>query len=468
MRLSRLIAPELRVLLAENPDAVLDVLDEIHPEDLADFIHEADDEHAAELLTRLPPEYAAQVFERLDESRREVLTERIGVARAATLVVQMGADDRVDFFSQLPPKVGASLLEQVGRVDPEVAEDLEALAKWPETSAGGLMTTDYISIAPGLYLQDAIDEIRRRGDRVETVDSIFVVGPTEELLGVLPLRALLLGEPGERIGEVMIHNVISVRPELDQEEAARKLAKYDFYSMPVVNQEGKLLGVITADDILDVLTEEQTEDVQKMGALQPMTAGYFDTTARLLFQKRAPWLVVLFIGEFFSGSVMRANDKVLAAIGHLSYYVPLLASAGGNSGSQSSTLVIRGLATGDIRSSDWLRVFRRELGQGLSLGLTLAFFGFLRATTSGDRGAFAVLIAVTVVGLVVIGCVVGAMLPIALHRVGLDPATTSTPFIATLIDALGIFLYLSLARVILADVLARAAATAAGTTLGGG
>jgi magnesium transporter len=455
MRLARLIVPELKTLLAEHPESVSEILDEVHPEDLADMISELGDEEAAELLNHLPTEYGAQVFERLDDARRETMAERLGVQSTARLVVEMDADERADFFSQLPPKVGANLLEQIERVDPEVAEDVESLAKWPEKSAGGLMTTGFISISPNLLIQDAIDEIRRRADEAETVDVVFVVSSDDTLVGILPLRQMLIAEPGERIRDVMTQNVISVRPELDQEEVARKLAKYDFNTIPVVGEHGELLGVITADDVLDVLTEEQTEDVQKMGAVGPITAGYFDTSTTMMFRKRAPWLIVLFVGEFFSGSALRANDKILSAIGHLSFYIPLLASAGGNSGSQSSTLVIRGLATGDIHAVDWWRVFTRELAQGVALGLTLAVFGFIRASSSGDGGLFAVLVATTVVGLVVLGCVIGAMLPILLHSLKQDPATTSTPFIATLIDALGILLYMALARWILADVLAR-------------
>jgi magnesium transporter len=455
MRLARLIGPELKTLLAEHPEEVGEVLSEIHPEDLADFITDLDDRQAGELLTHLPTEYAAQVFGRLGDSKQEAVAEEIGVDSTAQIVVEMDADERADFLSQLPPKIGADLLLEIERVDPQVAEDVEALAKWPDTSAGGLMTTDYIAISPNLLVKDAIDELRRRAGEAETVDVIFAVNPERQLLGILSLRQMLIAEPLERIRDVMIENVISVRPDLHQEEVARKLAKYDFYVMPVVSDDGRLLGVITADDVLDVLTEEQTEDVQKMAAVGPIRDGYFDTSTSMMFRKRAPWLIVLFVGEFFSGTALRANDKVLAAIGHLSFYIPLLASAGGNSGSQSSTLVIRGLATGDIRGVDWLKVFVRELLQGVALGLTLAFFGFIRASTSGDGGRFAVLVATTVVGLVIIGCVVGAMLPILLHALKQDPATTSTPFIATLIDTLGILLYMALARWILADVLAR-------------
>ncbi|HVW28174.1 MAG TPA: magnesium transporter [Polyangiaceae bacterium] len=456
MRLARLIGPELKTLLAEHPEEVQEVLGEIHPEDLADFISDLDDKQAGELLTHLPTEYAAQVFGRLGDSKQEAVAEEIGVDSTAQIVVEMDADERADFLSQLPPKIGADLLQEIERVDPEVAEDVEALAKWPETSAGGLMTTDYISISPNLMVKDAIDELRRHAGEAETVDVIFAVSHEKQLLGILSLRQMLIAEPYERIRDVMVQNVISVRPDLHQEEVARKLAKYDFNVMPVVSDDGRLLGVITADDVLDVLTEEQTEDVQKMAGVEPIREGYFDATTAVMFRKRAPWLIVLFVGEFFSGTALRANDKVLAAIGHLSFYIPLLASAGGNSGSQSSTLVIRGLATGDIRGVDWLKVFVRELSQGVALGLTLAFFGYIRASTSGDGGRFAVLVATTVVGLVIIGCVVGAMLPILLHALKQDPATTSTPFIATLIDALGILLYMALARWILADVLARA------------
>jgi magnesium transporter len=310
-------------------------------------------------------------------------------------------------------------------------------------------------VAPKLRVQDAINEIRRRADEAETIDAVFVIEQPDHLVGVLPMRQMLLAEPTERIDDVMIQNVISVPPELDQEEVARKLAKYDLNSIPVVNENGRMLGVITSDDILDVLTEEQSEDVHKMGAVEPIRREYFDTTLGTFVQKRAPWLVVLFFGGFLTASAMRAYNSVLAAVAELSFYVPLLISAGGNSGAQSSTLIIRGLAMGDIRTADWWRVFVRELVQGLVLGGMLAAFGFVRALLAGDGPVFAVLIAVTIIGIVIMGCVVGAMMPIFLHRLGIDPATSSTPFIATLIDVLGILLYLSLARLMLADLMMR-------------
>jgi magnesium transporter len=219
-----------------------------------------------------------------------------------------------------------------------------------------------------------------------------------------------------------------------------------------------MLGVITSDDILDVLTEEHREDVEKMAAVEPIGGEYFATSTALFLRKRAPWLLILFFGGFFTTSTMRAFDDVLASVAQLSFYVPLLISAGGNSGAQSSTLIIRGLAVGEIRASDWWKVLARETTQGITLGGLLAVFGVGRALAVGDGPDFALLIGMTIIGIVLVGCVAGAMLPILLHRVGIDPATSSTPFIATLVDVLGILLYLSLAQFLFSELAGRALA----------
>lgn len=457
MRLARLIGPELEMLLRESPGEVRELLDEIHPEDIADVINDLDDERASELLTELPTEYAAQVFERLSEERQGLLTERMGAASAARIAIEMDADERADFFSALPPAVGAELLENLERVDPEAAEDVEQLARWPDTSAGGLMTTDFIAVAPHLRISDVIQEMREHAQQAEAFDTLYAVDESGHLRGFLTLRMLLLAEPSERVQDVMKENVISVPPELDQEEVARTLAKYDMNVLPVVNEKNVLLGVITSDDILDVLTEEQAEDVHKMAAVEPIREGYFDASFGVYIRKRAPWLAILFLGGYFTTTTMQQFNGVLSAIVELSFYVPLLIAAGGNSGSQSSTLVIRGLAVGDITIKDWHRVLIRESGQGLVLGVMLAFFGIVRVLISGHSLQFGVLIALTIVAIVVMGCVVGALMPLLLRRAGIDPATSSTPFIASLVDVLGLLIYLGLARWLLADVLARAA-----------
>ena len=253
----------------------------------------------------------------------------------------------------------------------------------------------------------------------------------------------------------MREHVISVPPELDQEEVARQMAKYDLNVMPVVDDTGQILGVITIDDIIDVLTLEQTEDVQKLAGIEPLDMPYFRTSFLTFIKKRGVWLFVLFFGEFFTQTALRHYDPVFDAIHGAAYYVPLLISAGGNSGSQSSTLVIRGMAVGEIRMRDWWRILVRETGMGLVLGLGLAGVGFLRVLMYPEQHAdFALTVAITLVGIVMTGCTVGAMLPMILKRIGLDPATSSTPFIASLVDVLGIVIFVHVAKLVMASVLA--------------
>jgi magnesium transporter len=447
---------DLSALLHLEPDKVRELLEDIHPEDVADLIRGVPRERGAELLSRLPPEYAGQVFERLGDDLQGALSTRMGIEPLAQLTLQMAPDDRADFLSMVPDAMGKSLRRRIEEQDPEVLEDVEDLTQWPETSAGGLMTTEYISIAGRLSIRDAIEALRREADHVEAIDAVFVKGPDQTLTGVLSLRRMLLSEPGEIIESVMNHHVISVPPLLDQEEVAKKLAKYDLTVMPVVNDRGRILGVITADDVLDVLTEEQSEDVQKMNAIEPLRDDYFSTSFKVLLRKRAPWLCILFVGGLLTTYALHAYQSSLAAMTQLSFYLPLLISAGGNSGAQSSTLMIRGLSVGNVRSSDWWRVLRREALQGITLGALLASVGVGRALIEGDGLAFAMLIGLTIICIVILGCVAGAMTPLVLHRVKIDPATSSTPFISTLVDVLGIVIYLSLAQVLLGAALSKA------------
>jgi magnesium transporter len=449
MRIARLIGPELEQLLHENPADVAAVLDDVHPEDLADIIEETNDDDAVKILSGMPTEYAAQIFERLGEERQRRLAELMSPASTAEIALEMAPDDRADFMGSISAELGGEVLEQIEQRDPEIAEEVVQLRQWPKRSAGGLMTTGFVAVSPQLSIREAIEDIRTRAAGSETIDVVYVTEKGDRLVGVLSLRDILLASATQRVAEVMTTNVISVPPEMDQEEVSQRLAKYDLNTMPVVSEIGQLLGVITADDILDVLTEEQDEDVQKLGAVGPLTQGYFETSFSTFLRKRAPWLSVLFVGGFMTTHLLRSYEEVLNASTRLAFYLPLLISSGGNSGSQSSTLIIRGLATGDIQTKDWWRVFLREVCQGMVLGSLLASFGVLRAFTSGDGTPFAILVGTTVVAIVSIGCVIGAMTPILLHRFGIDPATSSNPFIATFCDVMGIMMYLNFARLML-------------------
>jgi magnesium transporter len=455
MRVGHLIGPELRDILQEHPEEVGELLDEFHPEDLADVVAELPEGEAAKLLSRLPAEDAATIFERLEDDTQEALVEQMSPESVAHIAAEMAPDDRVEMLESLSEEASEAIMAQLETVDPEAADEVAQIEKWPESSAGRLMTTAYVSVALNVSVQDAIAAIRTATE-AETVNYVYLVTPGRRLHAVVSLRDLLLAEAQQAITDIATENVISVLPTMDQEDAAKRMAKYDLTALPVVDDRGAFLGIITVDDIIDVLTEEQTEDVQKLGAVEPLEDPYFATKFWTFIRKRATWLLVLLVGEFFTGTALRHYDHVLSAVTTLSFYVPLLVSTGGNSGGQSSSLVMRGMSVGEIKLSDWHRVLVRELAQGVVLGLFLAVIGIVRVVLWGDGIRFALVIGCTLVGIVMMGCTVGSMLPLLLRRAGFDPATSSAPFIASLVDVLGILIYFNIAKLLLAEVIENA------------
>lgn len=457
-QIASLIGPDLQRLLKEvgDPELARELVEDFHPEDLADLLRELDSADAAEILKALPEDIAGPVFERLEERKQSVIVGLLGPEEAAEIASEMAPDDRADLIEALPDEVGERLLDALEKVDPEAARETETLGRFEEGTAGALMTPDFLTVGPRKTVADAINLVRQKGGQAETVYYVFVTNESRRLEGVCSLRDLLLADSQASIAEIMTTRVISVQPETDQEEVARQMSKYDLLAMPVVDKYQVLLGAITADDIMDVLTEEGTEDVQKLGGMEALEDSYFDTPFGTFLRKRATWLVVLFVGEFFTGTALRGYDEVLSAVGSLAFYLPLLISAGGNSGSQSSTLIIRGMAVGDVKLSDWVRIAGRELAIGLAMGLILAAVSVGRVFMWGDAAPVAFVVAISVIGIVTMGCVVGAMLPLLLRRLGLDPATSSAPFIASLVDVFGILIYMQLAKLVLANAIQHA------------
>jgi magnesium transporter len=459
MRLATLLGPDLKALLKEDPDQVRELLDEIHPEDLADLVGDLEPDEAGALLARMPAEDAAPIFERLDEQEQEDLVEQMPPQSVAQIASEMAADDRADLFSALPPAMGNEILQRLEQMDPAAAQEVRDIEKWPDTSAGHLMTTDYVAVSPRIKVGEALDLVRQRGREREQFVYVVYVVDQDKLAGTVSLRELLIADPAQGIAEVMRINVISVPPTMDQEDTARRMAKYDLNVMPVMADDGKLLGVITIDDIIDVLVQEQTEDVQKIGAMEPLDLPYFQTSFVTFIKKRAGWLIILFVEEFFTQTALRFYDPVMEAVKGALLYVPLLISAGGNSGSQSSTLVIRGLALGEIKMKDWWRILFRELFMGVLLGVMIAAIAMGRVMMYPDQSfRFAITVGVTVMFIIITGCTVGAMLPLVLKRFGVDPATSSTPFIASLVDTLGVLIYAHVAMIVMHDVIAQAQA----------
>ncbi len=455
MRVGLLLGPELRSILRENPDGVRSLLEEVHPEDLADVVAELPEQEAAKILTRISADDAATILERLEDDTQEAIVEHMEPASVAQIAAEMAVDDRGELLDALDENVGEAVFANLERIDPEAAKEVEQREQWPDNSAGRLMVLDYVSTPVDAQVEDGIAAIRKASE-AESVNYVYLINQSHRLMGVVSLRELLLAQPRTPLLELSFDNLISVHPTLDQEEVARQMAKYDLTALPVVRDDGTMLGIITVDDIIDVLTEEQTEDAQKFGAVEPLEDSYFATRFWTFIRKRASWLLALFISEFFTGSALRHYDNVIQAVTTLSFYVPLLISTGGNSGGQSTSLIIRGMAVGEVKLSDWWRVLIRESGQGIVLGLILATVGVIRVFMWGDGIRFAIVIGFTLIGITTMGCTVGSMLPLTLKRLGVDPATSSAPFIASLVDVLGLIIYFNIAKLILADVIAHA------------
>jgi len=463
VRLGPLLAPDIKEILKEDPEQVRLALEELelHPEDLADIVAELSPEEASILMTKLPAEEAAPIFERLDEAEQQELAVAMPTESVARIASEMEPDDRADLFSLLPPALGDQVFETLEKVDAEAAQEVLEIEKYPETAAGHLMTTKYVHIPPRSLVSDALFAVKAfvKENPDSPVYNVYVMSGQDKLIALMSLREMIASEANENVDDIARTNIISVTPLMDQEEVARYMAKYDLAVIPVVDEKGIMHGVITIDDIVDVLTQEQTEDVQKAGAIEPLDLPYFQTSFFSFIKKRAGWLVILFFGEFFTQTALRYYEPIMNAVAGALLYVPLLISAGGNSGSQSSTLIIRGLAVGEVKMKDWWRVLLRELAMGIVLGTIIMVIAVGRVLMYPDQHAlFAATVGLTVFFIVIAGCTVGSMLPLILKKVGVDPATSSTPFIASLVDTIGVIIYAHVAKIVMAKVIAAALA----------
>ena len=452
MRLATLLGPDLRRTLAEEPEALTEALDEFHEEDIAELCEDLPEADVLALLRALPVEFTGRVLERLSDDLRVHVLHELELGQAARLLSEMEPDDRADVVQTLELDLRTSLLDELRRVDPEVAEETRSLAAYPENSAGGLMTTAFVGISPDARVSAVLEEVRRASrERKADVNYVYALF-NAKLVGVLSLRELILAEPHERLSEVMKENVVRVADTDDAESVARTIVKYDFHAIPVVDAQGTMLGIVTVDDVVDVVIEEATEDAQRMGAVTPIEDGYFDTGFVAYFRSRVIWLVVLFLGGFLTASVMERFQADLSRVIALAVFIPLIISTGGNAGSQSATLVIRALAVEEVRPSDWLRVAKRELLVGIALGAVVGLLGFARAFFTGhfdEPVRLALVVSISIVSVVIVGSLVGSLLPLVIKRAGLDPAVSSTPFIASLSDVVGLLIYLGIARVLL-------------------
>jgi len=453
--LGNLIGPEIKELIQERNFAALRAaFEDWAPADVAECITELPEEEQAVVFRLLPHVQATEVFEYLDADAQQVVLKAMGQTEAARILNEMSPDDRTALLEELP---GAAVVQLIQLLSPEEKAVAQSLLNYPEGSVGRLMTPDFVSIRDEWTIEQALDYIRENGKNSETLNVIYVTDERGRLIDDLRIREILIRPVKTRISEFRDSQFVTLRATDEQSTALEIFRKYDRNTLPVVDSEDKLLGMVTVDDMLDVQEEETTEEMQKLGGVEALDDPYMDVPLMELVRKRAVWLVVLFIGQMLTATVMGVFERELASALVLALFIPLIISSGGNSGSQASTLIIRALALGEITLRDWWRVMKREVASGLLLGTMLAFIGFLRiviwAQFSDSYGPHYLFIGATVsaavLGVVLWGTVSGSMLPLILRRLGIDPATSSAPFVATLVDVTGLIIYFTAAALIL-------------------
>jgi magnesium transporter len=446
------------VIKTEDRLHIRDFLDHQNISDVVDLVYEFH-EFESSIIANMSINRAASVFKILEFPTQKRIIRDLPPNTVAALLNELPADDRTDFLEELPSNVVRELIKLL---DPEERKVTLSLLGYPENSIGRLMTPDYVYVFPDNTIEEVFATIRKHGKDSETINVIYVINENGELLDDIRIRDFILNPPDKKVSELMDGRVVCLHPEDDQETASEIFKMNNRVALPVVSKSNKLLGIVTIDDILWVASEEFSEDMQKMGGTQALEEPYLEIPIFRLFKKRITWLVVLFLGEMLTATAMKYFEAEIAKAVVLVLFVPLIISSGGNSGSQASTLIIQALAVGEITLRDWWRVMRREIISGVLLGTVLGLIGFLRIAVwhsfmpdvYGEHWiALGITVALTLIGVVLWGTLSGSMLPMILKRLGADPAVSSAPFVATLVDVTGLVIYFSVAFLILSGTL---------------
>lgn len=380
MPIASILTPELREMLETNDaEGLREFCEAMHPASTAEFLEELEAKEIWQVLSHTDAARQAGILQYFPEQHKLALVRSAGRDRLARIIEAMASDDRVDLVKDLEPELRDNLLPLVAQAE---REDIRRLLSYPEDSVGAVITTDYAWFPEDLTAGEALARLRLIAPDRETIYYVYVLDADRRLVGVVTLRQLILAKPSAKLAEFMERTVIAVQVDENKEQAAQKLAHYDFIAMPVADAEGRLVGIITHDDVMDVVVQAATEDAYRMGAVGPMEEGYLETSFRTLWRKRAFWLSCLFIAELFTFTAMTYFEDTLATVLALSLFIPLCISTGGNSGSQAATLITRAMALGQVNLGDWMRVLKHELLMGLALGLTLGVFGFARAAAT--------------------------------------------------------------------------------------
>ena len=462
LEMTQLILPEVREALRSGDDkavasAVEALVSELLAADVADLLFTLEHDDAVKLFKALPPSKRIHAFEHLSVEEQEELVETVGAETLGAVLDGMSSDDRADLFRHLPEAARERLYPMLAQAE---RNDVKRLLEFKEGTAGSVMSTEYATIKPDMTVSEAIEHLRHVAPQRETIYVLFVLDEGRHLVGVASLRQLITAVAGSKVSQVMRKEVISAKATSDREEVARLLAKYDFLALPILDDEGRMLGIVTYDDVIDVIKAEATEDAQKLGGMEALDMPYLHTPIFTMFRKRGGWLAILFVGEMLTASAMAYFEHSIEKAVVLALFIPLIISSGGNSGSQAASLIIRALATQEVTPKDWWLVARREVASGLMLGALLGIVGFVRIAVWANAGfmrpedsehwpLLGLTILISLIGVVLWGTISGSLLPILMKRIGADPATSSTPFVATLVDVTGILIYFGIATVLL-------------------
>jgi magnesium transporter len=432
---------------------------DIHQSEVANIIDELPENDRTVVFRLLPKENAASIFEYLEPEVQRDIVKSLGRKEVATVLNEMSPDDRTAFLEKLPDHI---LKETMILLTDDERKIASSLLGYDENSVGRLMTPYYIQVKKHWTVEHTFKHIRKYGKKAETLNVVYVVDDQQRLIDDVQISKFLLASAETKVEEMMDYKFVALTDTIDQEEAVQIFRQYDRSALPVITENGVLVGIVTADDILDVAEEEATEDIQKFGGVEALELTYVETPLLTLIRKRSVWLVLLFLGEMLTASAMGYFEREIQKAVVLALFVPLVISAGGNSGSQAATLVIRAMALKEVNLKDWWHVMKREILSGLVLGTILGAIGLFRIALWQELGLFdytehwlmvGVTIFVTLIGIVMWGTLSGSMIPFVLKRLGLDPATSSAPFVATLVDVTGVVLYFSIAAVLLRGTL---------------
>jgi len=422
-------------------------MEEMNTADIAVVLEELEEEELLKIFRILPKSMAADVFSYLEVDSQQFIITSLSEKDAAGIINNLMADDATDLLEEMPANIVKKLL---ANASPETRRDINHLLRYPEDSAGSIMTVEYVDLKENMTVRDAIDRIRQIGLDSETINICYVLDAKRTLVGTVALRYLLTNAPDEIIGDIMHENVIYINTLMDQEEVARQFQKYDFTAMPVVDNENRLVGIITVDDIVDILQEEATEDMEKMAAIVPSDKPYMKTGVFETWKKRIPWLLLLMISATFTGSIITSFEDALSVCVILTAYIPMLMDTGGNAGGQASVTIIRGLSLNEIVFSDILKVVWKEIRVAMLCGVTLAAANFVKLLFF-DKVTIpvAAVVCLTLMAAVLIAKIVGCILPMLAKKIGFDPAVMASPFITTIVDALSLLIYFRIATGIL-------------------